>query len=320
MKRSLIGLLILGFVMLWGSAVTTSQAAPLFQATPTNQAGWQAGALVRVKLTVPFSWLRRAPSSAGGVLDTAPSGDYLVIHTATPYWDGVQWWWTVRRGNLIGYVEQDSLELVLAAPTGTVAPPTTNAPTTAAPTTMPGSTTAQENWAAQTLLRVKPAKPFCWLRRAPSSAALPVDYAPSLDLLSVISSAPQWDGVQWWWSVRRVSGSITGYVEQDSLERATAPTSTVAPTPGAGTPSGTTQPPVPAGWGLGSLHSVKLTVPYVWVRQTASSKAGVVATIYPGWLVIIRDATPYWDGVQWWWFVSVAARNSQGWIEQKSLD
>jgi hypothetical protein len=321
MKRSLIGLIVLGLIVLWGSAVTTSQAASLLQATPTNQVGWQAGTLVRVKPTVPFSWLRRTPSSAAAVLDTAPSGDYLVIYASTPIWDGVQWWWTVRRGNLIGYVEQDSLEVVMMAPTatGTAVPPTSTAPTIEAPTAMPGATTTPATWVPKMLLRVKPAKPFSWLRGTPSSGALPVDYAPSLDFLSVVSATPQWDGVQWWWQVRRVSGSITGYVEQDSLEPVTAPAPTASPTPVSATPSGSLQPPAPAAWSVGSLHSVKLTVRFAWVRLAASSNAGVQATIYPGWLVVVRDATPYWDGAQWWWYVSVPAFNAPGWIEQNSL-
>jgi hypothetical protein len=326
MKRNLISLLVLGLVVLWGAAATVSQAAPLLQATPTDQAGWQAGTLVRVKPSVPFSWLRKAPSSSSAVLDTAPAGDYLVIYATPPVWDGVQWWWAVRRGNVIGYVEQNSLEEVLLVPTvpGEAVSPTPTVPP-ASPTPLPASetpgvTTTQANWNIRTMLRVKASKPFSWLRSAPSSGATPVDYAKSLESLFVISDTPQWDGVQWWWLVRRGTGSIIGYVEQDSLEPINAPTPTASPTPVSATPSGSAQPPAPAAWRLGSLHSVKLTVRFAWVRVAASSNAGAQVAIYPGWLVIIRDATPYWDGVQWWWYVSTAASNVRGWVEQNSLD
>jgi len=323
--------------LIWGSASLTLQASPLPQATATIQPGWGVGALMRVKASVPFSWLRGTPANSGKIVATVQHGEFLVLSGTAPVWDGVQWWWQVRWGNISGYVEQESLELVIPAPTPGAAP--TQAPTAAAPTTAPTSGPAattgpagnKATWAATNVVRVKLTVPFVLLRASASSNATPVDNSPAGDSLMIISSIPISDGVQWWWQVRRVKGNVVGWVEQQSLEPVTVAATTAAPTAAAtqvatqaattvGTPGATTSAPAQsAGFALGSLHSVKDTLPYAWVRAQPSTKGAVVATLYRGWLLIIRDASPQWDGVQWWWKVYVPAFNVQGWIEQNSL-
>jgi hypothetical protein len=336
MRRSLISLFIVVAILIWGSASLTLQASPLPQVTPTIQPGWSIGALVRVKASVPFSWLRSTPATSGRVVATAQRGEFLVLNGTTPVWDGVQWWWPVRWGNISGFVEQESLELVIAAPTagaGTTQPTTapTTVPTSAVPATaVPAGSKAV--WPATTTIRVKTSVPFVLLRATASSNATPVDHSPAGDQLMVISSIPISDGVQWWWQVRRVKGNVVGWAEQQSLEPVavvpgTPIPATQASTPMAtqvatqvGTPSATSAAPATsAGFALGSLRSVKDSLPYAWVRSEPSTKGSVVSTLYRGWLVIIRDATPTWDGVQWWWKVYVPAFNAQGWIEQNSL-
>lgn len=79
---------------------------------------WKFGMLVRVRSVIPFSWLRVRPSSYSPVLDTALSGSNLAIESAAATWDGVQWWWLVKRidGSIVGYVEQNALELTPTTP------------------------------------------------------------------------------------------------------------------------------------------------------------------------------------------------------------
>ncbi len=328
MKRSLIAFAAVALLLTSFLAVgTTLQAAPLGETTPVPAETWGVGALLRVKTAVPFSWLRVSPSASARTLDTAPSGDYLVVAGAAPQWDGVQWWWRVRRANVIGYVEQQSLELVIAAPTS--AGPTTAA-TTAPPTSTPAPTgtprphqTTQATWSVGSQLRVVQGVPFAWLRTGPSSNGQPFDTLAPGTALVVVSASPQWDGVQWWWQVRRTTGSIYGYVEQDSLELVAAGGSqTPATTPVATAtqvPAGGATAVAPANWALGTLHSVKVGLPFAWVRTVPASDAGIAATLYPGWLVLIRNSTPTWDGRQWWWQVVVPSRGIVGWIEQNAL-
>jgi len=208
MRRSLISLVIVVAILMWGSASLTLQASPLPQATATIQPGWGVGALMRIKASVPFSWLRATPATSGRIVATVQSGEFLVLAGASPVWDGVQWWWQVRWGNISGYVEQQSLDLVLPATPGAA---TTAVPTVAAPTTVPTSDTAatagpagnKATWAATTVVRVKLTVPFVLLRATASSNATPVDNSPAGDSLMIISSIPVSDGVQWWWQVRR---------------------------------------------------------------------------------------------------------------------
>ncbi len=317
MKRSLIALAaVVLLLMLLGAAST--MAAPPSQSGQTPAQSWGVGALLRVKASVPFSWLRVSPSTTARSILTVPRGDYLVVAGPTPQWDGVQWWWRVRYGAVIGYIEQESLELVIAAPTS-VGPTATAIPPTQTPRPRQ---TAQANWTAGAQLRVIQGVPFAWLRTGPSAAGQPFDTLPRGTLVTVVSPSPQWDGVQWWWQVRRTTGGIAGWVEQDSLELVSmggSPTGIVTATAVSTVPPGQATAVPAANWAVGTLHSVRAGLPFAWVRSAPSSDAGAVLTLYPGWLVIIQTAPPTWDGKQWWWQVRVPARNIVGWIEQTAL-
>ena len=217
-----------------------------------------------------------------------------------------------------------TVEATATAPQAPVA--TELAPDTAAAT----PTTAAASWDVSTAVRVRAGIPFSWLRASASSLATPLDYAPTGDVLVVISNQPQADAGQWWWQVRRAQGRVIGWVEQASLVLATAefntPTATFVPS---ATPSQTPTPtlvvpgtPVgiaPADWKVGNLRTVRPEVAFVWVRSEPSSTAPKQITLGQGWLVIIQSAEPRWDGSQWWWQVYVPAYNTTGWVEQALL-
>lgn len=81
---------------------------------PTPSPGhWNPGDRVRVRTSVPFSWLRSTPSSNGGILFTALPRQELIVQQG-PQHDGVQNWWqvTIPNTSQTGWVEEASLELV----------------------------------------------------------------------------------------------------------------------------------------------------------------------------------------------------------------
>jgi len=195
------------------------------------------------------------------------------------------------------------------------------APERSGPTQLTFQQTANDptTWTVGTLLQAKPGIPFNWLRAAPSSFAFPIDYAPNGDTLTVVSKKPQWDGVQFWWQVRRARGMVMGYVEQAFVGPVAQDSLTLTPIStavgGVGGPASTP----PEAWQVGSVRAVKASIPFVWVRTTPSSDSPTRATILRGWLAIIQDPAPRWDGLQWWWMVRIPAFNTVGWVEQNSL-
>jgi hypothetical protein len=89
---------------------STTPGTPPAIVTPER---WNVFARVRVKPTIPFSWLRNFASSYASANFTAQSGGVLEI-LGGPQTDTVQWWWFVRISgtNNAGWVEQKSLEIV----------------------------------------------------------------------------------------------------------------------------------------------------------------------------------------------------------------
>ena len=142
MRRGLLILVIVVVVVLTGSTNLSLRAAPLPQATATAtaqvQPGWGTGALMRIKVDIAFSWLRGAASNSGRILATLKTGEYVVLNANTPIWDGTQWWWLVEWGATNGYIEQTSLDLVIAAPTPAPATPAPITPTGTATTAPAG--------------------------------------------------------------------------------------------------------------------------------------------------------------------------------------
>lgn len=100
---------VLGWVEQNTVEVTGTTPAPV----PT---GWKAGDTVRVRNTVPFSWLRSTPGSASAVIFTVAPGQALILQDG-PLSDNVQNWWRVAipYSGISGWVEESSLELIRRA-------------------------------------------------------------------------------------------------------------------------------------------------------------------------------------------------------------
>jgi hypothetical protein len=89
-------------------------------------ATWQPSARLHVRYQVPFAWLRYYPSSYASNTFTVQSNRQLAI-LGRPVADEQQWWWPVRDlpSGQVGWVEQDSLELVSESPAPTFKPTAT---------------------------------------------------------------------------------------------------------------------------------------------------------------------------------------------------
>jgi|GEM_PF-599645 len=320
LKRRLIGLFMASLIALLSIGLLPAAAHPGTQAavTPVPSVSYNAGTLLRIKLTIPYSWLRSTPSSNGDVIDTARGGEFVFIISPVAQWDGVQWWWAVRRGSgsVTGYVEQTALESAIAPPVASA-----TLTLTAQATSIAGTPTAATNWTAGTTLVLAPGVPFAWVRAsATPGGAVRTTLYPGI-FANVRDSAPVWDGVQWWWLINVPALNVFGYVEQKSLQ---AVTLTSTPTASAPLPTATIIPGTPqtaaANWAAGTLLSVKPTVRFVWLRSAPTSYSDVRGTIYAGTLVNVRESTPTWDGAQWWWSLNVPSLNIYGvWVEQNSL-
>ncbi|MHB8625786.1 MAG: hypothetical protein ACYDBJ_01460 [Aggregatilineales bacterium] len=283
-----------------GSAVS---AAPVRQAA--TPAPFTAGMLLQIKPGVPFVWLRSLPQSSGAVIDTAQSGEFLIVASPAPQSDGSQWWWAVRRGSgsVTGWVEQNSLVPAIA--------PTATATVIAGPTQPPAA-----GWPSGTALTLAAGVPYVWLRVNPASNSPARATAYAGAFLTVRDANPGWDGVQYWTLVNFPTLNVYGWVEQKSLTISAVPTPTAAstniPTP---TPIPTGSP---ANWGVPSVVRVRAAVPFAWLRATPASNAAVRGTVLSGGL-LLATGQPQFDGSQYWWPVQAAA-NLNGWVEQNSLE
>lgn len=288
--------------------VSIVSAAPVRQATTPTPATFTAGMLLQIAPGVPFVWLRSLPASNATVIDTAQSGEFLIVASPAPQSDGTQWWWAVRRGSgsVTGWVEQKSLVPAIA-PTATA--------TIVGPTRSPAAA-----WTGGTALTLAPGVPFVWLRAGATSGALARATAYPGAFLTVRDANPNWDGVQYWWLVNFPALNVYGWVEQKSLMVSAVATPTTTPT-AAGTiaPTSTPIPPGSAAtWGIPSVVRVRAAVPFVWLRATPASNGTVRGTILSGGLLLANGA-PQYDGVQYWWPVQASATLS-GWVEQNSLE
>jgi hypothetical protein len=72
-----------------------------------------------------------------------------------------------------------------------------------------------------------------------------------------------------------------------------------------------------AQWTVPQTGYVKPGVPFLWIRSTASSGAGLVAII-PADAALTIVGSPAFDGVQWWWQVDYSTRVGikTGYVEQ----
>jgi hypothetical protein len=180
-----------------------------------------------VKATASFAWLRTGPSSAAPPRLTLFPGAVVTADPSRPQaalvWDGVQWWGKVRVAIFSfvvdGWVEVSSL---------------TPAPLRAS-RIGPAAT-----WQTGTMLRVRAAVPFVWLRSFPFSYAAAVHTVGPNTVLRVLGN-PAPDMRQWWWPVQDMRSGVWGWVEQGSLE----PDTGGVPTPVAATPTLVVATPAP---------------------------------------------------------------------------
>lgn len=278
------------------------------------------GQLMRVKLSVPFVWLRTNPISTATWIDTVGKGEFIIIAAAQPVWDGVQYWWNVNRANgaVRGWVEQNSIEPA----TGTPVPPSPTPVMIASVTPASGPAA----WVPDTPLIAAPGVPFIWLRSTPApNAEVRATIFPGTVMYIQGGVAPSIDQYgQYWWLVRVPAYNRLGWVEQKSMAAApptAIPSPTTVPSPTIPKPpTNTPVPPSPAAkWVVPNVLFVKPSIPFVWLRAFPSSISAVVDTIQLGGFVIVRGG-PTFDGTQWWWQVQSAYSGHIGWVEQNSVD
>ncbi|MEP7289873.1 MAG: hypothetical protein ABI947_29330 [Chloroflexota bacterium] len=294
---------ITGFVEYGSVEPVGTATTPTFTPIPSsNAAEWQPTNIVHVKLTVPYAWLRSVPSSFGAVLYQTSAGANLSIQDKAQS-DGTQWWWPVRdiTSSVVGWVEQNSLELIGGVATATPTPIVTGTPSGAA-----------ANWQPTNIVRVKLTIPFVWLRSVPSSFGT-VLYQESTGILLTIQDKAQSDGTQWWWPVRDTVSNVVGWVEQNSLDLVTG-SGVITPTAIGPQPTATI-----VSWNVSTKVRVRLSIPYSWLRSNANSYASVNFTAPAGTVLEVLGG-PQTDTTQWWWLVKISGTNSSGWVEQNSLE
>jgi hypothetical protein len=138
-------------------------------------------------------------------------------------WDGVQWWGKVRVA-IFSFVVDGWVEVSSLAP----APLRSSRIGPAA------------NWQTSTMVRVRAAVPFVWLRNFPLSYAAAVHTVNPNTVLRVLGN-PSPDVRQWWWPVQDLRSGAWGWVEQGSLE----PGASSVPTPVVATPTPVVATPAP---------------------------------------------------------------------------
>ncbi len=165
----------------------------------TGAAVWASGSIVRVRLNVPFVWFRSAPAPGNPPVYTVFPGTQLVIVQGATEDSFNQWWWLMRdpRNGFSGWVEQNTVELVSGGDAVTPVP--------------------SSGWQVGDTVRVGANVPYSWIRYTPSSysdVAFVVVKGRELSLLEVRQN----DGVQNWWKVILPNTTISGWVEENSLE------------------------------------------------------------------------------------------------------
>lgn len=183
-----------------GSLVSQcAQPTPTPQPQPGNgAANWQQGNVVRVKFGVPFVWFRGQPFPGNAPIHTVFRGVDLVVMGGPSQDSYGQWWWLVRdpRYSVLGWVEQNTVELVGSTPNPNPAP---------------------SGWKSGDTVQVRYSVPFVWLRSTPSSNA-PAIYTVGPGQVMFLQDGPLSDNVQNWWRVILPYSGVSGWVEEGSLE------------------------------------------------------------------------------------------------------
>jgi len=255
---------------------------------------------------VPFAWLRSSPSSYSMALTTIYPGNVFVAENTTnkvlQTWDGTQWWgyFHIPNTNFYGWIEIQSVQGGITAPTPTQVPRYTVTPT-------PGPVKT-----GCCTFVLTPGLPFAWLRESPASTASVVTTIyPGQRFEAAGNTLTQSsDNIQWWGNFRVPGTSLYGWIEMKgvrSVDNSTQPTATAVPI---------TIPKAP--WAVSNLVKVRSTVSFVWLRALPLSYAPILETVYGGaTYIIVGDPTT--DGMQWWWHVQNPLTRRIGWVEQDSL-
>jgi hypothetical protein len=288
-------ILLVFMMLLFATNLASAQSTP---APPVPS--WQGQYTVRANL--PFVWVRNDPSSSGSVSETLsagtrvtasmpPSGD---ARPALSY-DGVQWWGYVQSPRSFGWVEIASLVLV-----------DPNAP----PTPTPNGPTSAQRWAVGNVVRVRASVPFVYVRADPGSTQVAGTVLTGGRFV-VLGDAMRDASIPttFWRQVREAAnnGATVGWVEEASLEFVRAR-------------ANFRLPPLPGDfWRPGFIMRVKASLPFAWMRSTASSNAPIVYTLQPGATVTLGSDL-VWDGVQNWRAVGVRGTPYNGYIEESALE
>lgn len=290
-------ILMVGSIMLLPHETVNARRANQ-AATPTPPNAAWAGTFV-VRGDLPFVWLREAPLSSAASTATAYPNQTLTASVAldgrTQVWDGTQWWGYVNVPGVAvsGWIELTALQ---AAPTPTPTP-------TMAPQAVAG-------WGNSTAVRVRATLAYAWLRQKPSSDAIVLFQVPAGSVMVTIAK-PQSDNVQNWWPVLDVQSGVMGWIEQNSLEPASA---------GIDIATATLEPVPPAqGWQPGNKVRVRNEVTVGLVQMAPNSRAQTLARVAPGNILDLIGTPLFGDG-NWWWLVKTRGTNITGWIEQSVLD
>src|SRR5690606_15944483 len=113
-------------------------------------------------------------------------------------------------------------------------------------------------WTAGTNVQVRGTVPFVWFRTDPAPGAQPIYTVLPGTRLTIISGAVLDLFQQWWWQVRDPRTGVTGWVEQGSLELASAPPTIT-----------------PQMWRVGDVVRVRGGVPFSWLRNMPNSFGGI---------------------------------------------
>lgn len=160
---------------------------------------WQRGYVVRAKKGVPFLWFRAEPRPGSPPIFTVFPGTVLSIVQGGPADNFNQLWWQVSdpRTGTVGWLEENTLELVSTRPLDNAVPPS--------------------EWQAGYVVKIKAGLPFSWLRTSASSVA-PSAFTAAPNQTLVLMEGPRSDGTQNWWRVRLPGSPTGGWVEQNSLD------------------------------------------------------------------------------------------------------
>jgi hypothetical protein len=188
----------------WVELALVDQITAASRPDNTNPANWivnvEQTTEVEIVNTVPFAWIRNAAESNSGIARTLFPGARLIL-TGAAVSDGSQLWWPVQENTsgTEGFVEQNSLRYVRLVPLA-------NAPVDSS------------TWAVATVVRIKAAVPFAWLRdNATSVSGITATVRPGREL--IIANGPTNDGTQNWWQVIVPNTAFSGWVEENSLEK-----------------------------------------------------------------------------------------------------